>query len=200
MNEALKQRILRRLETLGDERGYQILDYVEFLESKYAARANPTNIFAKMTETVGDVMRAGKLPVKAISGTMGLMDSASKVMKGVAAAAQAVVDEAIDATREHRQIDPTRFRAQGRRGGQSLTDFRSRPRSGRLGRICCILVSQIPAGLRVIEEPFSGPIGGTLPISMAGRIALRHPTCLDAERCRWETRRTSIPVLCPLQT
>jgi hypothetical protein len=42
-------------------------------------------------------MRAGKLPVKAISGTMGLMDSAGRVMKGVAAAAQAVVDEAMEA-------------------------------------------------------------------------------------------------------
>jgi len=97
MNDALKQRILRRLESLSDDRGYQILDYVEFLESKYAERVAPTNLFARMTETVEDVMRAGKLPVKAISGTMGMMDSASKVMKGVAAAAQAVVDEAIAA-------------------------------------------------------------------------------------------------------
>ncbi len=97
MNDALSQRILRRLESLTDERGYQILDYVEFLESKYAERAAPTNLFARMTETVEDVMRAGKIPVKAISGTMGMMDSASKVMKGVAAAAQAVVDEAISA-------------------------------------------------------------------------------------------------------
>jgi hypothetical protein len=97
MSDALRQRILRRLERLSDERGYQILDYIEFLESKYAQRVAPTNIFARMTETVEDVMRAGKLPVKAISGTMGLMDSAGRVMKGVAAAAQAVVDEAMEA-------------------------------------------------------------------------------------------------------
>jgi hypothetical protein len=112
MNESLKQRILRRLENLADERGYQILDYIEFLDSKYAQRATPTNLFAKMTETVEDVMRAGRLPAKAISGTMGLMDSAGKVMKGVAAAAQSVVDEAMAATREgedkpaKREIEP----------------------------------------------------------------------------------------------
>lgn len=106
MNENLKQRILRRLETLSDDRGYQILDYVEFLESKYAERMAPTNIFAKMTETVEDVMRAGKIPVKAISGTMGVMDSASKVMKGVAAAAQAVVDEAISAAQNKPETKP----------------------------------------------------------------------------------------------
>ena len=97
MNDALKQRILRRLDSLADDRGYQILDYVEYLESKYSQRATPDNIFAKMTETVEDVMRAGKIPVKAISGTMGLMESAGKVMKGVAAAAQSVVDEAVQA-------------------------------------------------------------------------------------------------------
>ena len=36
MNEFLKDRILRRLEPLSDERLYQVLDYIEFLESKYA--------------------------------------------------------------------------------------------------------------------------------------------------------------------
>ena len=42
MNEHLRDRILRKLETLSDERGYQVLDYVEFLESRYAERASPT--------------------------------------------------------------------------------------------------------------------------------------------------------------
>ena len=98
MNDALKQRIQRKLETLSDERGYQILDYVEFLESKFAERATPTGIFAKFTETVEDTMRAGKLPIQAISGTMGVMDSAAKVMKGFAAAGKTVVDEAMRAS------------------------------------------------------------------------------------------------------
>lgn len=95
MNDLLKQRIGRMLDTLSDERGYQILDYVEFLESRYAERARPSGILAKLTETVEDTMRAGKLPIQAISGTMTLMDSASRVMKGLAAAGQAVVDEAV---------------------------------------------------------------------------------------------------------
>ncbi len=97
MNEQLKQRIVRRLETLADERGYQILDFVEFLESKYAARAAPTNLFARISEGIEDTMRAARIPIKAISGTTGLVESAGKVMKGVAAAAQSVVDEALQA-------------------------------------------------------------------------------------------------------
>jgi len=97
VNDMLKQRIIRKLEQLSDERGYQVLDYVEFLESKFAERAAPSGIFAKITETVEDTMRAGKLPIQAISGTMGVMDSAAKVMKGFAAAGKAVVDEAVRA-------------------------------------------------------------------------------------------------------
>src|SRR5262245_27394105 len=97
MNDLLKQRILRRLESLPDERAYQILDFIEFPESKYAERSNPTGILAKITETVEDTIRAAKLPVPAISGTASVVDSASKLMKGLAAAGQAVVDEAVKA-------------------------------------------------------------------------------------------------------
>ena len=107
MNDLLKQRIQRALETLSDERGYQILDYIEFLESKYAARQRPGGLFARLTETVEDTMRAGKLPVKAISGTMGIMDSAAKVMKGLAAAGQSVVDEAVKVVETPARPAPT---------------------------------------------------------------------------------------------
>ena len=106
MNEQLKQRIMRRLETLADDRGYQILDYVEFLESKYASRAAPSNLFAKISEGIEDTMRAARIPIKAISGTTGLVDSAGKVMKGVAAAAQSVVDEAILAAESGKTVPP----------------------------------------------------------------------------------------------
>jgi hypothetical protein len=100
MNDLLKQRIMRNLEDLDDERGYHILDYIEFLTSKYADRSNPSGLFAKITDTVEDTMRAGKLPLQAISGTMGLMDSAGKVMKGLAAAGEVVVGEAVRAAED----------------------------------------------------------------------------------------------------
>ena len=110
MNDLLKQRIARALDALSDERGYQVLDYIEFLESKYAERSRPGGIFARLTETVEDTMRAGKLPIQAISGTMGLVDGAAKVMKGLAAAGQAVMDEAVkvaeDAARQPPAVTP----------------------------------------------------------------------------------------------
>jgi len=97
MNDLLRQRITKLLETLDDEKAYQVLDYAEFLTSKYAARSEPEGLLAKITATVENTMRAGKLPVQAITGTMSLMDSATKVMKGLAAAGQAVVEEAVKA-------------------------------------------------------------------------------------------------------
>jgi hypothetical protein len=97
MNDLLKQRIIRLLDAASDERGYQILDFAEFLDSKYAERSQPAGFLSKITATVENTMRAGKLPIQAITGTMGLMDSAAKVMKGLAAAGQAVVEEAVKA-------------------------------------------------------------------------------------------------------
>ena len=94
MNDLLRQRILRRLETLDDERAYQVLDYIEFLESRYAQRGARGGLFDKVAETVEDTMRAGRLPVKAISGTMGVMDGAARLMRGIAAAGQAAMTEA----------------------------------------------------------------------------------------------------------
>jgi hypothetical protein len=100
MDDLLKQRISRLLETLDDEKAYQVLDFAEFLTSKYAGRTEPSGLLAKITSTVENTMRAGKLPVQAITGTMSLMDSAAKVMKGLAAAGQAVVEEAVKAAED----------------------------------------------------------------------------------------------------
>jgi hypothetical protein len=85
MNEHLRDRVLRKLETLSDERGYQVLDYVEFLESKYAERqAPPANIFTRFSEAVEDRLRAGRISASAIAETMGLMNRAMSVLNGVA--------------------------------------------------------------------------------------------------------------------
>jgi hypothetical protein len=108
MNDLLKQRIIRLLDAASDERGYQILDFVEFLDSKYAERSQPDGLLSKITATVENTMRAGKLPIQAITGTMGLMDSAAKVMKGLAAAGQAVVEEAVKAVEDRPRLEEGR--------------------------------------------------------------------------------------------
>jgi len=94
MNEFLKKRIERKLEALSDERIYQVLDYIEFLESKYATRpAESPSTLQKLAETVEDTLRAGRVSASAIKGTMDAMSAAGRMMSGLAAAGKAVVDE-----------------------------------------------------------------------------------------------------------
>jgi|GEM_PF-211561 len=98
MNESLRDRILRRLDALSDERGYQVLDYVEFLESKYADKtAQVPNLFQRFTEGVEDSLRAGRVSASTIAETMGLLNKAMGVLSGVAAAGKSVASDVMGA-------------------------------------------------------------------------------------------------------
>ena len=93
MNDVLRERLLRKLEVLPEEKAYQVLDYVEFLESKYAERPAGAAPFQKVAETLEDTMRAGRVPVTIIKGTMDTVSKAGKFLGGLAAAGKAAVDE-----------------------------------------------------------------------------------------------------------
>ena len=94
MNPTLRDRIVRTIESLSDERGYQLLDYVEFLESKYAERtAQAPNALQRFAEGVEDTLRAGRVSASTIAETMGLMNKAMGVLSGVAAAGKSVASE-----------------------------------------------------------------------------------------------------------
>lgn len=96
MNDFLKDRILRRLEPLSDERLYQVLDYIEFLESKYAEhKPAPPNVFQRFAEGVEDTLRAGKVSASTVAETMGLLSKAMGLLGGVAAAGRSVASDIV---------------------------------------------------------------------------------------------------------
>jgi hypothetical protein len=98
MNPNLRDRIVRTIDVLPDERGYQLLDYIEFLESKYAERtAQSPNALQRFAEGVEDTLRAGRVSASTISETMGLMNKAMGVLSGVAAAGKSVASDVVDA-------------------------------------------------------------------------------------------------------
>jgi hypothetical protein len=98
MNAHLRDRILRKLDALPDDRGYQVLDYIEFLESKYAERQTPQgNAFTRFTEAVEDRLRAGKISASAIAETMGLLNKAANVLNGAVAAGRSVATDIVTA-------------------------------------------------------------------------------------------------------
>jgi hypothetical protein len=96
MNEHLRERIIRKLEVLTDERGYQVLDYVEFLESRYAERQNPQgNAFTRFTDAIEDRLRAGRVSATAIAETMNLLNRAANVLNGAVAAGKSVATDIV---------------------------------------------------------------------------------------------------------
>jgi len=94
VNDVLAERIRRKLDVMPDEQAYQVLDYIEFLESKYAQRAAGAPAFQKVAETLEDTMRAGRVPVTIIRGTMDAVGKAGRFLGGLAAAGKAAVEEA----------------------------------------------------------------------------------------------------------
>ncbi|MBX7118518.1 MAG: hypothetical protein K1X31_05925 [Gemmatimonadaceae bacterium] len=100
MNELLRDRILRRLEGLSEERQYQVLDYLEFLESKYAERQAPApNVLQRFAEGIEDTLRAGNVSAQTVSQAMGFMSQAMNVLSGVAAAGKSVADDLVGTAR-----------------------------------------------------------------------------------------------------
>ncbi|HEX4601733.1 MAG TPA: hypothetical protein VH116_10120 [Gemmatimonadales bacterium] len=94
MNQILRDRLLRKLEALPEEKAYLVLDYVEFLESKYAERPAGAPAFQRVAETLEDTLRAGRVPVGIIKGTMDAVGKAGNFLERMAAAGKAAVEEA----------------------------------------------------------------------------------------------------------
>jgi hypothetical protein len=101
MNDLLRDRILRKLNALSDERLYQVLDYVEFLESRYAERqAPPASVFSRFAEGVEDTLRAGRVSASTVAETMGFLNKAMGVLNGVAAAGKSVANAVVGAAQK----------------------------------------------------------------------------------------------------
>ena len=92
----LRERLLAKFDTMSDERAFQVLDYAEFLESKYSRQEAPTGaagLLFKLQETVEDGLRAGKVSATSVAETLGFMQKAVGVLSGVAAAGQSVASD-----------------------------------------------------------------------------------------------------------
>jgi hypothetical protein len=84
MEDVTRKRVLRRLEALPEEQLYQVLDFIEFLEAKYARlAARKPDAFQQFAERVEDQMRVRSLAPRAMRGTMKVMSTAGKVLDGV---------------------------------------------------------------------------------------------------------------------
>ena len=92
MHDILRDRILRKLEVLPESQIYEVLDYIEFLEARYArAAAARPDALQRFAERLEDSMRMRSVAPKVISGTVGLVGTARRVIQNVADAGREIL-------------------------------------------------------------------------------------------------------------
>jgi hypothetical protein len=95
MNEVLRQRLWRHIDALPDEQVYQVLDYIEFLTSKYARTpARPPNSsLLRFGERLEDKMRAQGVAIRAMRGALDAVGTADRVISGISEAGKTLIRE-----------------------------------------------------------------------------------------------------------
>jgi hypothetical protein len=94
MHDVLRQRLLRKIESLPDEQIYQVLDFIEFLESKYSdAPSVEASGLQKFAEGLEDKLRKRAVSPATIREAFQLISSADRVLSGVSSAGKRILAE-----------------------------------------------------------------------------------------------------------
>ncbi len=94
MHDVMRQRILRRLETLPEAQLYQVVDYIEFLESRYN-RGIPDEVsgFQKLAEQLEDGLRKRAMNPANLREAFQLIAAADRVLSSVSEAGKEILSE-----------------------------------------------------------------------------------------------------------
>ena len=85
MHDVLRTRLLRKLESLPEDQVYQVLDYIEFLESKYAPDlSGETTGLQSFAEKLEDQLRRRTVSPASLREAFQLISAADKVLSNVA--------------------------------------------------------------------------------------------------------------------
>ncbi|HYR11709.1 MAG TPA: DUF2281 domain-containing protein [Longimicrobium sp.] len=93
MHDVLRDRILRHLESLPEVQQYQVLDYIEFLSSKYNRSVRQPGGVQRFGELLEDKMRAQGVALGTIRGALGVVGTAGRVVSGITEAGRTVLRE-----------------------------------------------------------------------------------------------------------
>jgi hypothetical protein len=93
MHDVLRDRILRHLEALPEAQQYQVLDYIEFLSSKYNRDLRRPGGVQRFGELLEDKMRAQGVALGTIRGALGVVGTAGRVVSGITEAGRTVLRE-----------------------------------------------------------------------------------------------------------
>lgn len=93
MHDVLRDRVMRHLEALPEEQLYQVLDYIEFLSSKYNRSVRTPNGIQRFGELLEDKMRQQGIAFGTIRGALGVVGTAGRVVSGITDAGRSVINE-----------------------------------------------------------------------------------------------------------
>ncbi len=94
MHEVLRSRLLRKIEALPEEKIYQVLDYIEFLESKYArTQTVEASGLQRFAEKLEDQLRRRTVSPASLREAFQLIAAADRVLSGISSAGRQILGE-----------------------------------------------------------------------------------------------------------
>jgi hypothetical protein len=94
MHETLRRRILRRLETLPEARLYQVLDYIEFLESRYGdGGSKEVPGLQSLAERLEDELRKRTVSPVQLREAFQIISAADRVLRSVSDVGRGLLEE-----------------------------------------------------------------------------------------------------------
>lgn len=92
MHDILRERLWRNLEALPEDRLYQVLDYIEFLSSKYNREpVRSGSPFQRFGDRLQDHMRMNGVGIGVIRGTLEAVGTADKMVNDIADAGRTIL-------------------------------------------------------------------------------------------------------------
>ncbi len=94
MHDILRERLMRKIETLPEEQVYQTLDYIEFLESKYGTGdTEETSGLRRFAEAMEDKLRKKSMSPAKLREAFQLLSVADRVLSNVSSAGRKLMEE-----------------------------------------------------------------------------------------------------------
>jgi hypothetical protein len=94
MHDILRERLIRKIETLPEDQVYQTLDYIEFLEGKYGAEdGEEASGLRRFAEAVEDKLRKRSMSPAKLREAFQLLSAADRVLSNVSSAGRKLVGE-----------------------------------------------------------------------------------------------------------
>ena len=94
MHDILRERLMRKIESLPEDQVYQILDYIEFLESKYGTdTVEEMSGLRRFAEAIEDKLRKKAMSPATLREAFQLISAADRALSKVSSAGRKLMEE-----------------------------------------------------------------------------------------------------------